>query len=239
MKRVTSPPDGKYLVCVGADANGVDVQLAKIDLESTPIVTELITMNSGGRIKDIAFDLYTGKLYGYDEASRKIVTINYNSGTVNNSFAPINNENQIFTVFFDPFGDLYATGRAVNGIVDGLFLINKGNGQEKRLATGPTEYVADGASCPYSVAIKNAIAPEIVLPCSEVTNNYSVANGSGEMLSAVDFEQVLPPGFHFSGTIQNPYGVLADTLSVPGAVRLNQIDLMPGINYLSFKLNRW
>jgi gliding motility-associated-like protein len=228
--------DGKYLVCIGSNANNEDVQLAKIDLTSSPLTTELISMSGAGRIQDIAFDLYTSILYGFDGASRKIVTIDVNSGAVNTSFAPINYENQIFTLYFDPFGDLYATGRAVNGIVDGLFLMDKSTGKETRLATGPTEYVADGASCPFAVAIKYAAEPEIVLPCGDITFKYSIANGSGEPLNSVDFEHVLPPGFHLANVIQNPYSVPFDTLSVTGAIRFNTINLSQGIKNMSIKI---
>ena len=228
--------DGKYLVCIGSNSSGYDVHVAKINLSVTPFTTDIVPLSSSGQIKDIAFELNTNNLFGYDELNRKIVKIDYFTGFVNSNFVNTNIENQILTLYSDPFGELYAYGRAVNGIVDGLFQINKITGKEKRLATGPIEYLSDGASCPYGVAIKNAIDPGVTLPCSDITSKYIIANGSGETLTGINLEHSLPQGMYLAGILQNQLGVFADTVSAPGTLRFNQFDLQPGNKLLDLKL---
>lgn len=228
--------DGKYLVCIGSNANGYDVHVAKIDLSVTPFTTDIVPISVSGQIKDVAFELNTNNLYGYDAFNRQIVKIDYFTGLVNTNFVTTNIENQILTIHSDPFGDLYAYGRAVNGIVDGLFIIDKVTGKEKRLATGPTEYVSDGASCPYAIGMKNLIDPGVTLPCTDITSKYIMANGSGETLTGVNFEHQLPQGMYLAGILQNQLGVFVDTVSIPGTVRFNQFDLQPGTKMLDIKL---
>ncbi|HRI58511.1 MAG TPA: gliding motility-associated C-terminal domain-containing protein [Saprospiraceae bacterium] len=229
-------PDGKYLVSIGSNANGADVHLAKTDLTVTGFSTTFVTLSNNGRLVDIAFDPYTGKLFGFDANDRTIVTIDINSGAVS-PFPPIFYENNIFGLYFDAFGDLYAYGNAVYGIVDALFIVDKTTGKETRLATGPVTPVVDAASCPFSVELKNAAEPETVLPCSDATYSYTLANGSGETLTGVDFIHPLPPGFHFEGFLQNPFGVPVDTLSVPGALLLKNLTLPPGNKFFSIKVS--
>lgn len=229
-------PDGKYLYTVGSTHAGADVHLAKTDLSNPGFPIQFIPINSGGHLADIAFDPYTNKLFGYDAPSQRVVIINAASG-VFNAFPPMESGNSIYGLYFDAFGDLYGYGSTLYGVVDALFRIDKNTGRETRLATGPVTPVVDAAACPYSVAIKSTAEPETTLPCSEVQFNYTIANGSGELLTGIDFEHALPPGFHFAGVVQNPFGVQVDTISVPGSMRLANLTLPTGTRNFSFKVS--
>ncbi|MBI5914471.1 MAG: gliding motility-associated C-terminal domain-containing protein, partial [Bacteroidetes bacterium] len=221
-------PDGKYLVSIGSTVTGIDVQLAITNLENGVFTTEFTSLNGSTRLVDIAFDPYTGVLFGYDAANRKIVTINASSGAIS-SFGQISNENEFYGVMFDAFGDLYAFGTAVFGIVDGLFSVDKATGEETRLSTGPLFAVSDMASCPYSVELNYATDLETTLPCSELTYTYTIANGGGEVLTGVEFYHKLPPGFELTSIVQNSVGGTWDASAAPGAIRIENMTLSPGI----------
>ncbi|MCK6692685.1 MAG: gliding motility-associated C-terminal domain-containing protein [Thermoanaerobaculia bacterium] len=228
-------PDGKSLVSIGSAFAGPDVHLAKTNLEGGNYTTQFVPLSGAGYMRDIAFDPYGSELYGYDGMNRRIIAIDPNTGATK-PLATIGNINNIFGLYFDAFGDLYAYGSTQYGIVDALFRIDKTSGKETLLATGPAMGVTDAASCPFSVGFKNTIDPGTALPCSELTSTYTIANKSEQPLPGVSFEHRLPPGFHFAGTVQNPFGVPVDTLSVPGALSLKNFNLQPGIWQLSVKL---
>lgn len=228
-------PDGKSLVSIGSVFAGPDAHLATTNLDGSNFITQFVPMSGSSYMRDIAFDPNKGVLYGYDGMNRKIVTINPNTGA-SNPLATIGTINNIFGLYFDAFGDLYAYGSTQYGVVDALFRIDKTTGKETLLATGPAMGVTDAASCPFSVGFKNTIDPTTVLPCSELTSTYTIANNSEQPLGGVGFEHRLPPGFHYAGALQNPFGVPVDTLSVPGALTLKNFTLQPGIRQLTVKI---
>lgn len=229
-------PDGNYLVSIGADASSTDVHLAKTDLTGPVPVTEFVPLSSGYNLIDVAFDPNGGKLYGFDVFSHAFVTVNINTGTIT-PFAPIGSGNNVFGLYFDAFGDLYAYGFTLSGIVDALFIIDRNTGKEKRLATGPITEVLDAASCPYSVEMKCTVTPEIVLPCSDVVYSYLIANGSGETMMNAGFDHPLPAGFHFANFLLDPFNAPIDTLSQPGVMRLHDLTLPPGKQSFSIKVS--
>jgi gliding motility-associated-like protein len=228
-------PDGKYMVNIGSNADGQDVHLAKTDLEDANYSTQFVPLGGNGRLADVAFDPYTSLLYGYDAANRCLVRLDVNSGAAV-SFPKIDDQNEIFGLYFDAFGDLYAYGRSVYGVVDALFFVDKNTGKETRLATGANAQVADVASCAFSIEMKNTVEPAAVLPCSDVIFSYAVANGSGATLTDVNFEHPLPAGFHFKNFLQNPFGAAMDTVSIPSTLRMQNLTLTPGTKMLSMKI---
>ena len=224
-------PNGQYLYSIGSNADGIDVHLARTDLSSPTFGTTTVPLSGGSKIVDIAFNPFTNNLFGYDQVSRQVLTISTATGNVTplNQIADLND---IAGLYFDAFGDLYAYGRTAFGVADALFFINKNTGKERLLANGPVFQVRDAASCPFSVELKYDTEPKETLPCTELTYTYTLANGSGETFSGLQFEHPLPPGFHLSAVSQNPLGVPVDTLSQPGAIRLNNFTLPPGTKKL-------
>ena len=228
-------PDGLYLYSIGSGPGGNDVHLAKTDLTAPAFATTIVPMSGNSKIVDIAFDPLTNVLYGYDQTNRQVVTINVFNGNLT-PLSQITPENEIKAIYFDTFGDLFAYGSSLFGVVDAFFSINKITGQEERLATGPIFQVRDAASCPFSVELKNDVEPEKILPCVELTYTYTLANGSGETLSGLQFSHPLPPGFHLSSVSQNPLGGQVDTMSQPGSILLSNFTLPPGKKQLVLKI---
>ncbi len=228
-------PDGKELISIGSNGTPNDVHIARTNLESSSYSTVFVPIIHAGFMADIAIDPYTGQLYGFESTNRNMVKIDATNGAIT-VLHQIDNDNDISGLYFDSFGQLHGYGRAVLGIVDGVFDIDKDTGIEKLVATGPSSSQSDAASCPYSVEIKAVFEPDQALPCSEVTVNYTIANGSGEIRPGVDFVHDLPSGFHLTNVLVNSFGVPVDTTSVPGTLRMQNLNLQPGLKTLSFKI---
>ena len=228
-------PDGKELVSIGSNGTQNDVHLAKTNLENGSFSTVFIPLIGISFLADVAFDPYTGLLYGYDKANRNVVKVNTATGAVT-VLHQLGTEYDISGLYFDAFGQLHGYGRAVYGIVDGFFDIDKDTGVETLRATGPASVLTDAASCPFSVEIKAGFEPNQTLPCTEVLMNYTIANGSGEPWQGVNFVYDLPPGFYLSNVYANPFGIPVDTTGTPGTLRLENLNLPPGLKSLSFKI---
>jgi gliding motility-associated-like protein len=229
-------PDGKYLVVVGSNTAGIDVQLAKIDLETAGFPTSFTPIIGAWHLSDIVFDPTNGALFGYDPSVNRVVTINLTNGNIN-AFQPLESGNTLYGLYFDAFGDLYGIGSTLYGLVDGYYAINKSTGKEKRLATGPSSPVVDVAFCPYSVEMKSVVDPGINLPCTEMNFTYTLVNSSEATMPGVVFRHTLPTGFHLKSVLQNSFGGTLDTLSMPGSLLMNNLTLTPGVRQLMVKMS--
>ncbi len=221
-------PDGHFLVAIGSAGGGGDLVLVKIDLEDPNYAAESFNFNSGTDISDIAFDPVTGNLYGYDTNDRSMVLINLTSGSVT-SFQVTKPENEIMGIYFDAFGNMFAIGTTIFGVVAGLFTVDKSTGEETMRTTGPVINVADVASCPWGVEINIVADPEVTFPCSEITYTYNIANRSGETWTGIELEHELPQGFTILGISQNPFGGIVDTSTPPSIFRMKDMSITPGV----------
>ena len=221
-------PSGQFLYAVGS-LNGVDETLVKINLESGIFNIQSIPLSGATNIADIAFDPYSGKLYGFDQESRSIILINPNSGNIS-FFSEIANDRNIQSLYFDSFGDLWAYGSAIFNVASALLSINKQTGEETVKSTGPPNAIADAASCPYSVEIKNRVEPTIVFPCSEVEYIFTIANNSGTTQNGIDFEHQLPSGCNYLNIIQNPFGGTVEQGTPADLIRINGLSINQGID---------
>jgi gliding motility-associated-like protein len=228
-------PDGRYYYAIGSDLMGTDVHLAITDLETAGFPTQFIPLAGGSRMSDIAFDPADGKLFGFDAANGYLVRINTTTGIMS-SMAFFEPGNELGGLYFDAFGDLYGVGSTLFGIVNGFYKMDKLTGKETRLATGPAFIIVDCASCPYSVEIKNAVDPGINLPCTDLTYTFTLVNGSEETLKDLEFRHPIPPGFTYGGVVQNTFGAVVDVTTVPGFIRVPNIELTPGTRKLQVKM---
>lgn len=228
-------PDGRFHYCVGADAGGHVVHLAKIDLTSSGFPIQFINLSGLGLLSDITCDPQTGKLYGFDHDNHRMVLIDPVTG-VNQSFPPIGFENDIYGLYFDAFNDLYAVGNTLGGIVDAYFMMDKNTGKETRLATGALSRIADVASCPYSVELTCDVSPGNNLPCTDAVFTYNLVNGSNATFEGLELVHKLPNGFTFESVLSNSFGAIPDTSANPGAITLSNIKLSPGSRQLSIKV---
>ncbi len=221
-------PSGQYLYAIGS-SNGFDEVIVKINLESGIFNVQSISLNGTTSISDIAFDPYTNRLFGFDSESRSIVFINVNNGGIT-FLAEIGIDKNIESLYFDSFGDLWAYGTAIDGVASALFSINKLTGVEKFETSGQTNSISDGASCPFSVEVRNQVYPKITFPCSEVEYVFTIANNSGSTQNGIDFEHKLPEGCNYLSILQNPFGGTVAPGTTSDLLRISGLSIVPGID---------
>ncbi|MEM1121281.1 MAG: hypothetical protein AAGJ18_12590, partial [Bacteroidota bacterium] len=177
----TITPDGEEMLLIEQSGRS-SIALIKIDLtDPNYLVKERLPL-VGANIQttDIAFDPTTGLLYGYDSNNRRLVTINPANGQVNTPFPVSNVADRIGGIYFDAFGNVFGYGNAFNDDEARTFFgINKETGVITNLGTGPNTSSKDGCACPFTIDLLKDVSPRVVVPCTEVTYTFEIANLSG------------------------------------------------------------
>ena len=120
-------PEGRFLVVITSGT--ITPQLVKIDLESPVYQCQVLPLiDRSVSVVDIAFDPFTGVLYGNDIRNQRLVTINSESGSVNSNFPIQRQVDQLGALFFDSFGNLFGYGSFNSLVADKLVAINKNTG---------------------------------------------------------------------------------------------------------------
>lgn len=198
-------PDGRYLILIGLGV--FNPPIVKIDLESPNYqctVTRLRSTNIA--IVDIAFDPFTGLLYGHDILSNRIVTVNIDDGRINANFRVQPQVDQLGALFFDSFGNLYGYGAFGNRTQNKFVSINKQTGVISLVAEGPESHGQDGCSCPYTMELQKTVYPEVTVPCTDVTYKFALSNGSGQLREGINLLDTFPQGIRPKSVLKNPFG---------------------------------
>ncbi len=227
-------PDGRYFAAI---ALGPGVQfLVKIDLESPGFTTTTtVPLPASRRITDIAFNPSNNRLYGYDEISRSIVSINFDSGSTM-IFSAFQEGDEAMGLFFTPYAGLIAYGSSVFGVTSAWFRIDQSTGQQTRTYTGSPYPATDVAACPYTVALQASVRPAATFPCSEASYTYIIGNGSGQVQSGVTFEHLLPEGFEVAGIARNPFGGTLETGGPSNRARIGGLSIPPRVDSLVIRV---
>jgi gliding motility-associated-like protein len=199
-------PDGNFLVLLGQSSfNGVTGYLAFVDLNSPDYqVTSLNLVNPLSGIYDIAFDPYTGELYGFSTGDARLVKIDPETATVSSGFPFQPQVNQLGAIFFDVSGNLFGYGT-----IDGqntLVGIDKETGIMTSLANGPPSGGEDGCSCPYTIDLQKMVSTDVALPCTQVIYTFIISNGSGILQTGLQLTDVMPESFEVLEILSNPFG---------------------------------
>lgn len=198
-------PDGRYLLLISL--GGATVQIIKVDLEHPEYLCSFVPMQDRTvGIVDIAFDPFTGILYGHDLRNKRLVIINPENGAVNNSFPVQQQVDQLGALFFDSFGNLYGYGSFGTLTQDKFVSVNKKTGIISLLAQGPLSSGQDGCACPYTLELQKTVFPEIAYPCTEVVYSFIISNGSGILRTGIQLTDTMPEGLIAKSIIYNPFG---------------------------------
>lgn len=208
-------PNGKYLVVLSGETGAgawrsksmllFDLESPDYDLTIIPLVTD-----SGNEFYslDIAFDPLSTLLYGYDGRYGRLVTIDLNTGDVDDTTFPVSSDIEAMAaLFFDSFGNLYGYAKHLNEPgIKALYQIDKTTGSGTFLLEGPLAAASDGCNCPYRIEMLKAVDPPMTTSCSEVIYTFTLANTSEILQESVRFESHFPPGFTVLEIFDNPYG---------------------------------
>ena len=217
-------PDGRYLVLVGNNSFH-DVAMIFIDLNSPNYeYRELRLSGPEVRSADVAFDPASGRLYGFDGILHRLVTYDVNTGEVKADFPPTPEATLMGGLFFDTFGHLYGYGAAPGANAQQTFYsIDKATGAVVRETNGPPASRNDGCSCPYTVALRETVEAEQVIPCTELPVRLEIANTSKEVQRGLRLEQRFPETFRIVDIETSLDGALA--AGGPGASHFTLEDL--------------
>lgn len=207
-------PDGRYLILLGVTTSNLEI--VKVDLDHPEYQVSIVPLqNRTTAIFDIAFDPFTGELYGHDSRSRRLVKINYDTGAIDTSFPIQPQVDQLGALFFDSFGNLYGYGAFGTLEQDKFVAINKRTGEIRLLRQGPNSVGQDGCSCPYTLQLQKIVSTDVALPCTEVEYSFVITNASGALREGIRLFDEMPSDFIIRRILSNPFG---GTPSIEGNV---------------------
>lgn len=202
----------------------------------TALDSDNFTMTFG-----LEIDPITGTAYGLSFDEYRIVTIDLETGVVDNvSFPPNPDVKQIGNAkgfFFDNFGNLFL-------FVDKQFLyhVNKQNGTLNLVATydGPESVTEDDmCNCTNIPGLQLDIQPNPAYACSDAKFTYRIFHNDIRAQDAVVLRDTLPAGFIFKEVLSNHPGgtvtglgtnILTVTdISLPAQPTLDSIEVIVAV----------
>ena len=193
--------DGTYVV-------SNQTSIAMLDVTTTPPTIVNIATMGNGYFLDIAANPENGVLYGYNQDTQRVATVNPNSGAINNFGVPSPGAASFGTAFFDVYGNLFLYGSDFGSVTqDRFYSADTDTGELTLLSTGPAVTISDGTSCPFGLGIEKTVDPSPVIAGSVVTYTYRIANQSDTPAINIDFTDIMDSGRTFvAGTLVNPFG---------------------------------
>lgn len=197
-------PDGRYLILIGLRGNP---QIVKVDLEDPNYRVSFVNLSiTNPGIVDIAFDPFTGILYGHDFNLKRLVTIDPNTGVVFTGFPVQLNVGELGALFFDSFGNLFGYGSYGTPDQNKFVAINKRTGAISILGQGPNSVGQDGCSCPYTIELLKTVSVDSIVPCSEVYYTFTLSNASGATRNGINLFDDFPSDLVPKAVVSNPFG---------------------------------
>ena len=222
-------PDGRYLILIGL--SGRNPQIVKIDLESSDYQCSFVSIQASSvSILDVAFDPFTGILYGHDATRKRLVTIDPDTGIINSNFVHQPHVDQLGALFFDSFGNLFGYGAFNTTTQDKFVAVDKHTGTITLLGSGPVSSGQDGCACPYTIQLQKTVTPDTALTCTEVVYSFILSNLSGATRSGVFFEDYMPEVLTIKEILRNPYG--GHVRMTKNTIRLDDMEVGVGIDTL-------
>ncbi len=167
------------------------------DMRATPLA---IISDGAVNIQDMARDPINGLLYGFDNKQGTLVDVV--NGQVSNFLYPSVGE-RFTSLFFDKSGQLYGLGERGEGSSRKFYEINHVTGEPTYIQDGPQGNDSDACSCPYTFRFLRRVTPQKVIPCGEVTIEYSFENTSGSARTNLRIFDELPPEFEITEIVEN------------------------------------
>jgi gliding motility-associated-like protein len=188
-------PLGRTLIVIGRDpVSQYDKIIYNINLSRAPYLasSQALLTDLPVRLQDLATHPSLGVTYGFDGVARRLITLG--GGGVNVFNRPVMRE-FLFALYFDANENLYSYGNPNSE--DGAqthFYVDRHTGKTAVQGRGEAGRESDGCSCPYSLDFGMKITPAEILPCSEITIEYSFFNATGANWQDLIFRDSFPAG---------------------------------------------
>lgn len=209
-------PDERYLVLLGYSPDETTNLLALVDLTDPEFRTELLPLQTTNPAQaiiycaDIAFHPTDNRLYGFDHLGERLVQINLEQRSIDNSTYPVTEvlAGNVPSIFFDAFGRLYGIGAPYKGLATNrrLYQFNLEDGSAEELTKLSFEGNQDACSCPYQVKLLKRVSSRRAAPCTRLRFEFVVINRTDFVQEGVTFRDTFPEGFSIQAISQIPYG---------------------------------
>lgn len=196
-------PRGRSLVVIGRDPKTqFDKVVYQINILQAPYFSSSQSLISDQpvQIHDLAIHPTLGVIYGFDRKSRRLVGLG--TGQVSTFNFP-NTTDYLSALYFDHAGNLYGYGNPRETGAQTHYFVDRRTGKMQTLSRGNPGLESDGCSCPYSFDFGMKITPAQVLPCSEITIEYSIFNATGGNWQDLIFRDSLPAGIKITKVEKN------------------------------------
>ena len=197
-------PDGDKLVLLNSDSLAF---ISLDEIENPVTYVPISTPDSTGIFTtDIAFHPITKELFGYDGLHGRLISINDNTGEVNNNRYPrINFNDGLPAIFFDPKGDLFGIGNNNSNQESILFKFDLETGLTSTSSIYSPMGDRDGCSCPYTVKLFQKVNNAILAPCTDMEVVITVSNLSNQVLTDYTLREAFPEDYIIREIIHNPF----------------------------------
>jgi gliding motility-associated-like protein len=184
-------------------------------------------------IKDFVMNPLDGLLYGFDFATSRMVSIDPESGVLNNTdFSQLSelNERPDFDAFkFTAFGEML--GISLDGRQRGISFNLQDNAVDALYdfsITTRNNGNQDGFSCPYTIGLRQAARKDTVVSCVPFEVDLVlgvISDGSNRLV----LRDTFPAGFELLEVVENPFGgtvsgLGTNTLQIEGMDAPNGFD---------------
>jgi gliding motility-associated-like protein len=198
----------------------INLETGNYEFDETILLQGMANSDTIGIVStDIAVDPVSGLAYSFDGFSKRLVTIDLETGMVDNTSYPIIDFDATYDsktprgLFFDAFNRLYGIAHDMYNQSSGsyLFEFDKSTGTIAHVYpfTPPsdTAKIYDGCSCPMTVALEKELRQEELRQCQTTEAVIKVAFMNQFILaSPVNFRDSFPLGVEVQEVLYNPYG---------------------------------
>ncbi len=200
------------------------IQLGNVQLYYTGNV------NGNPTFYDVAYHPFNANLYGYDYNTRRLCTIDPQTGAVD-AYGTYEPNTGSGALFFDVYGQLYSY---MNGK---MYRFDIPTGAATLVANGPATGRQDGCSCPYTIKLGKSSLPASVCPGDTFTLRYEIRNVLNDTLFNVDLYDQLPAAFTIVQISSLKGGTLAAS-SGPGSsyLGIENMILPPDTNIIDVRV---
>ncbi|MCB0639520.1 MAG: gliding motility-associated C-terminal domain-containing protein [Lewinella sp.] len=224
-------PDERYLVLVGFSVNQPDNLLALVDLQTPGYPTTILPMaktNPDGRLfcADIAFHPTLNQLFGFEHSEGRLITIDLESGLVDNTTYPIIGDIRgiMPSIFFDGYGRLYGIGSsAATFASNNLYRFDTETGTAELIQPMGREGNQDACSCPFQVELLNRVSSRQAYPCTVLDFEFTFQNRTDRPQTALRLTDTFPTGMTLLDLEPLPFS--GEINSGPGSSQLDIRDI--------------
>ncbi|PHN01224.1 hypothetical protein CRP01_38105 [Flavilitoribacter nigricans DSM 23189 = NBRC 102662] len=195
-------PDERYLVLLGYSRDQSTNLAALIDLTDPAYPTEIIRLTTTSPVQrqvycaDIAFHPTTDQLFGFDDLSDRLVTIDLEERKIDNTFYPATDQlrGNVPSIFFDAEGALFGIGSPENGLVPrrNLYHFDVVSGEVDLREERSYEDNQDACSCPFRLKLLNRVSSRSAPTCTELTFTFTLINRTNRPQEGLTLTDTFP-----------------------------------------------